>query len=110
MKEFICIFGVVLLSLMCRYTVHNYLHTVIFLFRVVVFSSIPSSCVPVSIDIKLLEDKPGPVENLRLIPSNTSIAIAWSPPSLRNGMISGYAIYLEDTVVCCGDYYSITYT
>lgn len=95
---------------MCRYTARNYLHTVMFCFRVVVFNSIPSSCVPVSIDVVLLEDKPGPVEGLQLIPSNSSIAITWNSPSLRNGMISGYAIYLEDTVVCCGDYYSLTYT
>ena len=83
------------------------LQTFLFCFRVMVFNSFPSTCVPVSNDVKLLEDEPGPVESLCLIPSNTSIAITWSPPSSGNGIISGYAIYIENVLVCSADYYSI---
>ena len=63
-------------------------------------NSITSSCVPVSIEVNLLEDKPGPVENLSLTPSNVSVSIAWSRPSTTNGIISGYTVSLNETAVC----------
>ena len=70
--------------------------------RATVFNSVPSSCTPVSIHINLLEDKPGPIENLRLIPKNVSVAVSWSPPDplTSNGMISGHTISLDGSVVC----------
>ena len=70
--------------------------------RATVFNSVPSSCTPVSIRINLLEDKPGPIENLQLIPTNVSVAVSWSPPDplTRNGMISGYTLSLDGSVVC----------
>ena len=72
------------------------------------FNSITSSCMPVSINVKLLEDKPEAVENLLLMPSNTSVNIMWSPPSTRNGIISGYTVSLNETVVCY--YYNFAFT
>ena len=54
---------------------------------------------PVTIPVKLLEDKPGQVESLRVTPSNVSVTIMWTPPSETNGDINGYTISLDESVV-----------
>ena len=66
------------------------------------FNSIPSSCTPVSVAIKLLEDLPGPVESLNLMEQNVSVNVFWSAPlsNRSNGVISGYTLSLDGTVVC----------
>ena len=76
------------------YSINNIVY-----YRAAVFNSIPSSCTPVSVDINLLEDTPGPVGNLQLLPGNVSVTVSWSRPLLRNGMISGYTISLDGSVV-----------
>ena len=48
----------------------------------------------------LLEAPPGPVGSLAVNePSNTSLRLSWSPPELPNGVISGYSVYVNDTIV-----------
>ena len=49
--------------------------------------------------VALLEDKPGPVGNLQLMPKNVSVTVSWTPPTTTNGMISGYTISLDGSVV-----------
>ena len=51
-------------------------------------------------DVTLLEDKPGPIGNLQAMPTNVSVAVSWAAPTITNGMISGYMISLDGTVVC----------
>lgn len=63
------------------------------------YNSIPNSCGPVNISVKLLEDRPGQVENLQVTPSNVSVTVMWTAPSEMNGNISGYTVSLDESVV-----------
>lgn len=50
--------------------------------------------------VSLLEGFSGPVENIQIeMVTNVSITLSWSPPSVRNGIISGYSVYVNTTAV-----------
>ena len=63
------------------------------------YNSISSSCVPVSVPVQLLEDKPGQVENLQVTASNVSVTVMWGPPGVTNGNVNGYTVSLGESVV-----------
>lgn len=47
--------------------------------------------------VTLPEDFPGPVESITATTvTNTSIEVTWEPPLIRNGVISGYSIYINN--------------
>ena len=47
--------------------------------------------------VTLLEDLPGSVESLSILDTtNMSISLMWSPPTVMNGIISGYSIYVNN--------------
>ena len=49
--------------------------------------------------IQLLEAYSGPVQNVESIVTNVSLELIWTPPAMPNGIISGYAIYINNASV-----------
>lgn len=50
--------------------------------------------------VSLLEGFSGPVESLEIVMvTNVSLTLSWSPPSVQNGNISGYSIYVNNAAV-----------
>lgn len=48
----------------------------------------------------LQEGFSGPVQNLEVVMvTNVSLTMLWSQPSIQNGIISGYSIYVNNTSV-----------
>ena len=50
--------------------------------------------------VNLLDDFAGPVQNLMVLAITTHTAnLSWDPPLESNGIVSGYSLYINDSVV-----------
>ena len=55
----------------------------------------------VNITVTLRDSVPGPVQKLTVTDiTNTSVSLSWTEPTVRNGVIDGYSIYVNSTQVC----------
>ena len=51
--------------------------------------------------VTLRDSAPGLVQNLRVTNiTNTSVSLSWTEPTVRNGVIDGYSIYVNSRQVC----------
>ena len=88
----------VLKSIMCLSLTVSYT-LLISDYRVTVINSRGSTSSSI-LSRQLLEDVPGPVIGLRMSSkTSNTVALSWSPPSVTNGVITGYAVMVDGVEV-----------